>query len=123
VFASLDWLGNGILFPVSTSMMADISEIHEIKTGINKDGAYAAVFSFAQKCAISLGMLISGYGLTLIGFEAGIEVVQSPQTLWRLCALTLLAGPCVSLVSLGLIRLYPVNKELLERLRSEGRTH
>jgi len=123
VFASLYWLGNGILFPVSTSMMADISEIHEIKTGINKDGAYAAVFSFAQKCAISLGMLISGYGLTFIGFEPGKEVVQSPETLWRLCALTLLAGPCISLISLGLIRLYPVNKELLERLRSEGRAH
>jgi GPH family glycoside/pentoside/hexuronide:cation symporter len=122
VFASLYWLGNGILFPVSTSMMADISEIHEIKTGMNKDGAYAAVFSFAQKCAISLGMLISGYGLTLIGFEPGIEVVQSQETLWRLCALTLLAGPCVSLISLALIRLYPVNKELLERLRSERKT-
>ena len=123
VFASLYWLGNGILFPVSTSMMADISEIHEIKTGINKDGAYAAVFSFAQKCAISLGMLISGYGLTLIGFEPGREVVQNPETLWRLCALTLLAGPCISLISLGLIRFYPVTKELLEKIRTEGRAH
>jgi GPH family glycoside/pentoside/hexuronide:cation symporter len=85
------WLGNGILFPTATSMMADISEINEIRTGINKDGAYAAVFSFAQKCAISLGVLLSGYGLSLIGFEAGKEVAQTPETLWRLCAVTLLA--------------------------------
>jgi glycoside/pentoside/hexuronide:cation symporter, GPH family len=122
VFHSLYWLGNGIIFPTATSMMADISEINEIKTGINKDGAYAAVYSFAQKCAMSLAVLISGYGLTLIGFEPGKEIVQSPETLWRLCAVTLLAGPCVSLISLGLIRLYPVNKELLARLRSEGKT-
>jgi GPH family glycoside/pentoside/hexuronide:cation symporter len=118
-FHGLYWLGNGIIFPTATSMMADVSEINEIKTGINKDGAYAAVFSFAQKCAISLGVLVSGYSLTLIGFEPGKEVAQSAETVWRLCAVTLLAGPLVSLSSLGLIRFYPVNNELLNILRSE----
>jgi GPH family glycoside/pentoside/hexuronide:cation symporter len=118
VFHGLYWLGNGIMFPTATSMMADISEINEIKTGINKDGAYAAVFSFSQKCAISLGVLVSGYSLTLIGFEPGKEVVQNAETVWRLCAVTLLAGPIISLLSLYLVRLYPVNNELLDRLRS-----
>jgi GPH family glycoside/pentoside/hexuronide:cation symporter len=99
-------------------MMADVSEINEIKTGINKDGAYAAVFSFAQKCAISIAVLVSGYSLTLIGFEPGKEVVQAPETLWRLCAVTLLAGPMISLVSLTLIWRYPVTHELLMSMRS-----
>ena len=112
------WLGNGIMFPTATSMMADVSEINEIRTGINKDGAYSAVFSFSQKCAISLGVLISGYSLSLIGFEPGKEVAQSADTLWRLCAVTLLAGPAISLISLALIRFYPVNNELLEKLRA-----
>jgi GPH family glycoside/pentoside/hexuronide:cation symporter len=120
ILHGLYWMGNGMIFPTATSMMADISEINEIKTGINKDGAYAAVFSFAQKCAISLGTLTSGYILTLIGFETGKEIVQRPETVWKLCAVTLLVGPCISLISLTLIRLYPVNKELLQRLRSEG---
>jgi Na+/melibiose symporter-like transporter len=114
----LYWMGNGIIFPTATSMMADVSEINEIRTGMNKDGAYAAVFSFAQKCAISLAVLITGYSLTLIGFEPGKDIVQAPETLWRLCAVTLLAGPAVSLISLGLIRLYPVNNELLDTLRN-----
>ena len=119
VFHGLYWMGNGIMFPTATSMMADVSEINEIKTGINKDGAYAAVFSFAQKCAISLGVLVSGFSLTLIGFEPGKEVVQNAETVWRLCAVTLLAGPMISLLSLFLIRLYPVKNELLDHLRSE----
>jgi GPH family glycoside/pentoside/hexuronide:cation symporter len=118
LFHGIYWLGNGIMFPTATSMMADVSEINEIRTGINKDGAYAAVFSFAQKCAISIGVLLSGYSLTLIGFVPGKEIVQSPETVWRLCAVTLVAGPLISLLSLSLIRLYPVNNELLERLRS-----
>jgi Na+/melibiose symporter-like transporter len=119
VFHGCYWMGNGIMFPTATSMIADISEINEIKTGLNKDGAYAAVFSFSQKCAISLGVLVSGYSLTLIGFEPGREIVQSAETVWKLCAVTLLAGPAISLLSLGLIRFYPVNNTLLENLRKE----
>jgi GPH family glycoside/pentoside/hexuronide:cation symporter len=122
-FHSLYWLGNGIIFPTATSMMADVSEIHEIKTGMNRDGAYAAVFSFSQKCAISLGLLISGYLLTMVGFEPGTGVVQHPETVWKLCGVTLLVGPLISMVSLGLIRLYPVDKELLHRLRSDRSLH
>jgi GPH family glycoside/pentoside/hexuronide:cation symporter len=118
LFHSLYWLGNGVIFPTATSMIADVSEIHEIKTGMNKDGAYAAIFTFAQKCAISLGVLVSGYLLTLIGFEAGSGLVQRPEAVWLLCGVTLLVGPLISLVSLGLIRLYPVDRESLERFRS-----
>jgi glycoside/pentoside/hexuronide:cation symporter, GPH family len=119
LFHALYWLGNGILFPTILSMMADVSEINELKTGINKDGAYSAVFSFSQKCAISVAVLISGYTLTLIGFEPGKEIVQSTETLWRLCAVTLLAGPLITLISLGLIRVYPVDNDLLTTMRSE----
>jgi GPH family glycoside/pentoside/hexuronide:cation symporter len=118
LFHALYWLGNGIIFPTILSMMADVSEINEIKTGVNKDGAYSAVFSFSQKCAISIAVLISGYTLTLIGFEPGKEIVQSTETLWRLCAVTLLAGPIISLISLGLIRVYPVDNDMLIAVRS-----
>jgi Na+/melibiose symporter-like transporter len=101
-FHALYWSGNGVIFPTATSMMADVSELNGIRTGINKDGAYAAVYSFALTCAISLASLISGYSLTLIGFEPGKGILQGAETLWRLCAVTLLAGPLISLVSLGL---------------------
>jgi GPH family glycoside/pentoside/hexuronide:cation symporter len=121
LFHGLYWTGNGIVIPTVTSMMADVSEINEIRTGLNKDGAYAAVFSFAQKCAISLAVLITGYTLMFIGFEPGKEIVQAPETLWRLCAATLIAGPVISLLSLGLIKFYPVTSELLDTMRCNRR--
>jgi GPH family glycoside/pentoside/hexuronide:cation symporter len=98
-------------------MMADVSEINEIKTGINKDGAYAAVFSFAFKCAISLGVLISGYTLDFVGFVEGKGVVQSEQTIINLCAATLIVGPVISLIALVLIKFYPVTANFLEQVR------
>lgn len=118
LFHACYWLGNGAIFPIATSMMADVAEINELRTGVNKDGSYSAVFSFSQKCAISIAMLLSGFTLTLIGFKTGAGLVQAPATVWKLCAATLLAGPLISLISLGLIRFYPVNKGLLERLRT-----
>ena len=117
----LYWMGNGVIFPTSLSMMADVSEIQELAAGSNKDGAYAAAYSFANKAAISIAVLASGYGLTLIGFEPGKEVVQRPEVLWRLCAATLLAGPFISLISLASIRRYRVDNALLVRMRSEHR--
>jgi GPH family glycoside/pentoside/hexuronide:cation symporter len=114
------WMGNGIIFPTATSMMADVAEINELRSGVNKDGAYAAIFSFALKCAISIGVLLSGFILTQIGFKTGAGLEQTPVTVWTLCGVTLLAGPLISLCSLGLIRHYPVNKGLLQRLRAEA---
>jgi len=118
-FHSAYWLGNGIMFPIATSMMADVSEIYEIKTGINKDGAYAAVFTFTTKCALAIGSLFVGCCLDIIGFKAGAEHGQTLAVLWRMCAMTMLVGPLVSLGSLALIRKYPVNKAFIEELRKE----
>ena len=112
------WMGNGVLFPVALSMMADISEIHQIRTGINKDGAYSAMYSFVLKLASSIGILISMLCLSLIGFVAGKS--QSSGVAWRIGAVTLLAGPLISFTALALIRRYPVTKAFIEQKRAEA---
>ncbi|HEY5140653.1 MAG TPA: MFS transporter, partial [Methylococcales bacterium] len=49
------WLGiNGVMFPIASSMMPDISEIYELRTGTNKDGSYAAVATFICKFAYGI---------------------------------------------------------------------
>jgi GPH family glycoside/pentoside/hexuronide:cation symporter len=120
LFHGLYWLGNGVIFPTALSMMADVAEINQIHTGVNKDGAYSAVFSFSQKVAFSIALLLSGYILTLIGFRTGVGVDQDPAVISRLCAATLLIGPLISLASLILIRFYPVNRHMLADLRAAG---
>lgn len=114
---SLYWFGNGVMMPVTTSMVADVSEIHEIKSGINKSGSYAAVFSLAFKLAVSLGSLAAGYVLTWVGFAAGQS--QTPEVLSRLTAVTLTVGPCLAVLAMFLVRLYPVDKQFIETLRAE----
>ena len=116
-FHAAYWFGNGVMMPISLSMIADVSEIHQIETGINKDGSYAAMYSLAFKISVSLGLLISGYCLKWVGFVSGAEVVQTPEVIWRTCALTLVVGPVASLAAMILILRYPVTKGFLEALR------
>ncbi len=123
VFAFLHggfWFGNGVLTPVAFSMMADVSDIHRIKTGVNRDASYAAMLSLATKISSSVGFLIAGICLKLTGFESGSDAVQTPQSVWNVCAMTFVAGPLASLVALILISRYPVTKEFIEKIRAKA---
>jgi len=120
IFHPMYYFGAGVLMPVATSMVADISEIHQLKSGINKDGTYSAMFVFAVKCSMSLALLFSGYCLKLVGFATGKDMVQSPVVIWRLCAIVLIVGPLISITALPLIAKYRVSKGLLEQLRKES---
>lgn len=112
------WFGNGIMMPIAVSMMADVSEINRIKTGINKDGSYAAMFSLSMKISMSVAGLVVGYCLLWTGFQSGADAVQSTESVWRVCALTFVVGPLTSLAALGLILKYPITKSYMEKIKA-----
>ena len=115
---SLYWFGIGVMTPVVTSMIADVSEINEINTGINKDGAYSAVYSFTSKLSQSLALFLTGLCLSWIGYVDGIDVVQSPEVVMRLLLFAFMVGPLLALFALAIIKLYPVSEGLLKEMRS-----
>ncbi|MGA9876712.1 MAG: MFS transporter, partial [Solirubrobacteraceae bacterium] len=115
------WLGNGIMLPIANAMMADVAEIHQLQTGVNKDGGYSSVFSLSMRLAISFSLIISGYCLDVIGykvFQGHKIVVQSPDAIWRLGAVTFVGGALVCLFSLLAIRKYPVTAKKMEEMRA-----
>jgi len=115
------WFGiNGVMFPLAASMMPDISEIYTLRTGVSKDGSYAAMLSFITKLAYGIGITLTGFLLGMIGYDSSPEVTtQSEEVLFRMCVVALLVGPFISLLSLIPLWKYPVNKAYLEKLRSE----
>jgi GPH family glycoside/pentoside/hexuronide:cation symporter len=120
VFHASYWLGIGIMMPVSTAMMADVAEIHWLQTAARKDGGYAAVHSLTMRLAWAIGLIVSGYGLHLIGYEVhqgGEAVTQSPPVVWRLGMVTFVGGALTGLLALLAIRHYPVTRRRLEEIR------
>jgi GPH family glycoside/pentoside/hexuronide:cation symporter len=122
IFHAGYWLGCGIMLPISTAMMADISEIHQLQTGENKDGGYSSVFSLAMRMAISFSLIASGYCLKWVGYKvpqgAG-EVIQDPAAIWRVGMVTFVIGGAVGLAALMAIWRYPITRHRLEEIRAK----
>ena len=116
-FHATFWLGNGILLPPGVAMMADVAELYRRRSGVNRDGAYSAVFSLSMRLAISFALMASGWTLSAIGFSADtVQGAHTAQTVWRLGAATFLAGPLMSLIALSAVLRYPLNRRLITEL-------
>jgi len=111
----LYWFGAGMLGPISFSMVADLSEIHYLKSGIRKDGGYSSVFSLLQKGALSLGLLLSGWLIAGTGIVSGAES-QAPEAVHRIAALTFVIGPALMAAAFFILRKYPVTRESLRAM-------
>jgi Na+/melibiose symporter-like transporter len=110
-------LGNGIMLPIATAMMADVAELHRARTGVNEDAAYSAVFSLAMRRAISFSLMASGWALSGIGFVTdAARTTPTPEAIWRLGAATFLPGPLVCVAAFLAIRQYPVTRQRLAAL-------
>jgi glycoside/pentoside/hexuronide:cation symporter, GPH family len=112
------WGGTGLIVPLATSMIADLSELKKWQTGEVTEGRYAAGFSFFLKLAVSLGLFVTGYVLKFAGYVSG-AANQAPEAIQNLAVATFLAGPILLVFSYAVLRLYPVTHESMLRLRAE----
>lgn len=112
------WGGCGILVPLATSMIADLSQLKRLKTGEVTEGRYAAGFSFFMKVANSFGMLVVGYILKGIGYVSG-EEFQSPETVDKLALMTFIVGPILMALSFFILRKYPITHESMNEIRKQ----
>jgi GPH family glycoside/pentoside/hexuronide:cation symporter len=111
------WLGNGIMLPTATAMMADVGEMRSRHTRENKDGGYASVFSLAMRMAISFSLIVAGWSLSAIGYlvpKDGHPITQSSAAIWRLGMVTFVIGAAICGIALLAIRNYPLQRAALE---------
>ena len=73
---------------LSGSMMADLVEQAEVRTGRRSEGVFFAASAFIRKIVNGAGVIIAGVVLTVAGLKTGADASHvSPDTLWRLGAL------------------------------------
>ncbi len=79
------------------SMVADIADEHELKTGKRQEGIFFGAVSFSNKSASGLGTLVAGIALDLISWPTGEHVKTAAdvpaETLFNL---GMLFGPIVA---------------------------
>jgi len=98
------------------SMVGDVTDEDERETGHRREGMYFGTYNFLLKCAISVGLLWSGFGLALVGYVPNAE--QSVGTLW---GMKLMFGiPFLSVLSgLFYMRRYSLDSTQLNKIHEE----
>jgi len=73
-FAFMAGFGNGSLFTLPASMVADIIDVEELKTGVRLEGIYYGCLTFSYKTSQSIAILSLGIILDVIGFDPNLAV-------------------------------------------------
>ena len=97
---------------VQSSMLADIVEHSEMRTGRREEGLFFAARTFAEKAASGIGTLVAGIVLDLIQYPRGAAPQDVPaETLFNL---GLIYGPTLMLfyfAALGCISFYGITRD------------
>jgi len=98
------------------SILPDVIEWDEIKTGKRREGIYSGFSSFLHQLSASGAMFLIGIVLELAGY-----VPNSEQARRSLFAIRFLLGPVPAILFLGgiiAILFYPINAEMHRRMKS-----
>ena len=71
--------GSGCGTAVGPSMLADVIDWDELRSGERKEGAYSAAWGFAIKVSNAAVILLTGIGLEAFGFQANQEQTETAK--------------------------------------------
>jgi glycoside/pentoside/hexuronide:cation symporter, GPH family len=107
------WAANGAgsvgVAVIQLSMLADVADFEEWRTGVRSEGLFSSIFNMADTVGYSVGALGSGIILVAIGFDVRLGGGQSPASL-LLMRLLYAAVPLVgALVAALIVQRYPLS--------------
>lgn len=117
-FTTMGYVFIFVILGMANSMMADVVDEYDLKTGNREEGLFFAAMSFAYKCTVGLGYLFAGIILELIAFpkQTAPELVSAD----KINCLGIIGGPVLFLLYLSSILFilsYPISKARYEEIR------
>lgn len=116
--APLTAFGLGALFTLMASMIADVCDLDELKTGERREGMFGSIYWWFVKLGMSAAAIISGYLLNLSGFDEAFAT-QSEQTLFLLRVFDVVVPAVLSLLALLLISTYGLSETRCLEIRKQ----
>ena len=110
--------GLACMWMIASSMVADICDMDELKTGRRREGMYGASYSWACKAGISLTMILSGYMLSWSGFDAAVEV-QPEAVITNMRLLYMFVPMGFLALAAGLLIFYPLSEERVLEIQKQ----
>lgn len=103
---------------IKNSMLADVCDLDELKSGHRREAFYSAVFITSDKLAMALSLACQGVVLGWSAFNAHLSV-QAPETVRFWLAAIVLTQPLGFLIGMVAIFFYPLNGERCRQIRAQ----
>jgi GPH family glycoside/pentoside/hexuronide:cation symporter len=111
VLAALAGVGIATAYLVPWSMLPDVIDVDELRTGERREGVFYGVMTFTQKTCVGLGIALTLQSLAWFGFDQNLLPGQQPDS--ALLALRWMVGPLpglVLIVGMLLVYRYPITR-------------
>jgi GPH family glycoside/pentoside/hexuronide:cation symporter len=97
---------------IAASIVADLLDDHELRTGYRQEAMFNAALSFSGKAVSGFGTILGGLIITLIAFPIGAVPAEVPaDTVVRLGLFVGVAVPLLNLIPISLITRYRITRE------------
>jgi GPH family glycoside/pentoside/hexuronide:cation symporter len=111
VLAALAGVGIATAYLVPWSMLPDVIDEDELRTGQRREGVFYGVMTFTQKTCVGLGIALTLQALQWFGFDQNALPGQQPES--ALYALRWMVGPLptvILLIGMFLVYRYPITR-------------
>lgn len=103
---------------VLSTMMADVTDVDELRTGTRREGMFGAVMALLNKTVGSLTPVLAGLVLVAAGFDPQLPQ-QAPETILRMRILYSFVPAGFLLFALLVLRRYPLTAERMAEIKAE----
>lgn len=105
---------------ISSSVLADILDQHELKTGYRQEALFSAAMLFCIKATSGLGILFGGVILSVIGLPTQALPSSVPaETIFNLGLIVGFCLPLLQLIPISMIRRYSITRAVHADIRRQ----
>lgn len=122
----LQFLSIGLIAPSYTAfwvlvgpMKADTADYDEARTGLRREGSYAAVSNWIEKLGLTAALVLSGLLFDVSGFDVSRGAAQGPGTLLILRVLFAFVPAFAMALGMLLLYFYPLNERKMHEIREQ----
>ncbi len=108
----------GTVLILYNSVIADICDVDEIKTGKRREGIYSAVGGFMFKLVFSASTLVTGYMLVFAGFDEKLGA-QPAGTLVNLRLVVMVFPAAMAAIAALLVYKFPLTEKRVAEYKAE----
>jgi len=111
-------IGISTVYTVLPAMMADVTDLDELKHGVRREGMFGAVMAFLMKSLGTITPIAAGAILVATGFNAELEYRQVPETILKMRMLFSFVPGVMLLGALVAIWKYPLTRDKVREIKA-----